>query len=381
MKLLLDNRVYIIQIFTCLFFIIGILMSFPLWTADRTFPLCPVFDEIPQFTSDLSVIVVIALIILMFLGAIFRHRLIFIITLVVMFFLLLQDQMRWQPWVYLYCFLLFPFVLKAKRSDFVPYFQLLIIGIYLWGGLHKFSPDFIDFTYSKILRELFRVENQDTILNLRWFGYSIPTIEVLIALLLVFPKTRLAGIIGALLTHAFILIYLIKIEYNTIVYPWNIAMAILVLVLFFRNLNSLKIWKGCNRQVKFLNSIAITFFLIMPVFCLFNLWDNYLSFRLYSGKTNLFFVTVSDDEIDKIDGELHAYFWQVERLTGGEMISLNKWAVEELNVPFYPETRVFKQVTKSFCGLGIENDKLISVEFERSFGEGEYQAFKCSDLP
>ena len=118
----------------------------------------------------------------------------------------------------------------------------------------------------------------------------------------------------------------------------------------------------------------------MPVFSFLNSWDQYLSFRLYSGNTNLFYISIADDQVHKIDTDLHQYFWQVEGLSGGEMINVNRWSMNELNVPFYPETRVFKQVAKSFCGRGIENSKLIAVEFERSFGDADFQEFKCSDL-
>jgi hypothetical protein len=355
-------------------------MSFQLWISDRTFPLCPISDSIPQFPIGLDVFVIIVLLLTLAIGMIFRFRVIFIIVLLVMLLLFAQDQMRLQPWAYLYFLLLVPFAFKVNKTGIITYFQILIIGIYLWGGLHKFSPDFIDFTYKKILIEMFGIENEKTILSLGWLGYIVPTIELSVAFLLIIPKTRFIGIVGAVITHVFILIFLIKIDSNTILYPWNLAMILFVFLLFFRNTNKLKIWRDNNWQLRFLNSMGVILFLIMPALSFFNMWDSYLSFKLFSGKTNLFYICIEKDDVDKIDQNLKQYYWETEGLTRGEMISLNEWTLDELNVPFYPETRVFKQVAKTFCESGISDDVFIFAEFDRAFGEGDFQSFNCSDL-
>lgn len=380
MKLLLKNRTDSIRILSCLFLIVGILMSFKLWLTDRTFPLLPISDNIPQLPIGLDFIVIILLLMVLAFGVFFRQRAIFIAILAVILVLFLQDQMRWQPWVYIYIMLIVPFAFKVDKTNIITYFQILLIGIYLWGGVHKFSADFIDNTFKMILIDMFGVENNETILKLSWLGYSIPIIELLVALFLIIPKTRLLGIIGAILTHVFIFILLIKIDSNTILYPWNIAMILFVIVLFYKNTNKLNIWKGINWQLRTLNSTAIILFIIMPVFALFNMWDNYPSFRLFSGKTNLFYISIKNEDVPKIDPNLNQYFWNPESLTRGKMISLNAWTVAELNVPFYPETRVFKQFAKTFCDTNTHDDYLIFVEFDRGFKAGDFTRFKCSEL-
>lgn len=295
-------------------------------------------------------------------------------------FMFIQDQMRWQPWAYLYFSMLIPFVVKKHDAGFINYLQILLIGLYLWGGLHKFSPDFINGTFTDILKRLFGIDNQETIASLYYVGYLIPLIEVSIALALIFPKSRKIGVIGAISMHVFILIYLIKIDYNYVVYPWNTGMIIFVIALFYKNPSSLKIWRGFPLRIRILNLLACIFFLVAPILSSFNLWDHYLSLRLYSGKTNLFYVVIDESELDKIDSEFQHYLWKSKRLESGKLISLNKWSMGELNVPFYPETRVFKQVAKSFCELGIEQDKLTFIEINRSLDNDSKVSFKCGDL-
>ena len=77
---------------TLSFLIIGILMSFSLWRADRVFPLCPISDIIPQFPVGLDGAVVIVLLVLLILGMIFRIRMIFVTIVMVMLLLLLRKS-------------------------------------------------------------------------------------------------------------------------------------------------------------------------------------------------------------------------------------------------------------------------------------------------
>ena len=259
------------------------------------------------------------------------------------------------------------------------YFQILLIGVYLWGGIHKFSSEFIDNTYLSILMDMFGLDGPETIQSLGWLGYSIPLVELAIALLLIFPKTRKIGVVGVILTHLFILVFLFRINSNTILYPWNVAMVLFVLVLFYKNNEPLVFREEHQSLIRILNSLAIILFILLPAFSISNKWDNYLSFKLFSGKTHLFYICVDNTSAHLIDPHLKEYFWEPEGLNKGKMISLNEWTLDELNVPFYPETRVFKQVAKDFCSSQSHPDIYIFTEFDRGFNEGPIELFGCED--
>ena len=77
----------------------------------------------------------------------------------------------------------------------------------------------------------------------------------------------------------------------------------------------------------------------------FNYWDDYLSFSIFSGKTSSFYI---EDRNDKLK-ELHKY--RVDKQVSQnstKVISLNEWSMDILNVPFYPEKRVFLDLIKNF---------------------------------
>jgi hypothetical protein len=118
----------------------------------------------------------------------------------------------------------------------------------------------------------------------------------------------------------------------------------------------------------------------MPVLNFFGLWDTYLSFSLYSGKINAFYIAVEDNELGKIDKRLNQYFIRIDGLQGGKIIGVNEWAVGELNVPFYPETRNLKKIGTHFCKLGIPDDKLFFLEFELPFEKGIFKRFTCKEV-
>lgn len=374
------NRINLVRIVALLFFAIGILMSFKLWHSDRIFPLCPVIDGFPVLPNNLDTFIPIlligGLISLMFIKNQSLHILVFILLL----FLFLQDQMRWQPWVYLYVCMILPFALfKAPKKELLGYFQILMIGVYLWSGIHKIHPGFIETTFNKMLAELFLIDNPATIRSLNWLGYSIPIIEVLIAIFLFFRKTRLIGVFGALITHLIILAYLIKIEQNSVVYPWNIAMILFVITLFWKSDYQLSFRRINDAKVKIMTSLAILLFVVMPSLNFVGAWDNYLSFKLYTGTNGIYCAGLDQDQYQKVDEELYDCFWKVDEPNGKYWIYVNKWAFDELNVAFYSEMRVFKKVAKSFCDGEIPSEKLEFVKFNDGFSRKGAEIFHCED--
>ena len=346
---MVQKRIALLRITACLFFVFGILLSFTAWHADRLFPLLPVFDRIPQFAIDLSRSMAVLLPLGLLIGSFIRSRNYFIALLVFTLLFLLQDQVRWQPWVYIYCATLLPFALwKRPDEHLLPYFQILIIGVYLWSGIYKFSGAFIDLTFDKMLRTLLFIENEETRQSLRFLGYGIPIMEVFIAIGLFFRRSRTLAIIGTVLSHSVILTYLLVNDQNTVVYPWNIAMIVFAVLAFYKTNNSLYLGHLSRGKVRFQNWIGALFFIFLPALNPFGLWDNYLSFKLYSGNNGYYCVGLDKNQYRKVDSRLHPYFWQVEEPKGKYWILLNKWAYDELNVPFYPEVRTFKKVAKTF---------------------------------
>ncbi|MDX5349065.1 MAG: hypothetical protein LPK19_17685 [Hymenobacteraceae bacterium] len=324
--------------------------------------------------------VIAALLVLLLCYNIFRHhKFVNYAILLLLLLLLLQDQNRWQPWVYIYLLLLLPFsftgILKENETNKLAYFQVIFIGIYFWSGVHKFNQNFLDTTYVKLLTIFLDAKNNALIDQVKLTGYLIPVTEIAVAVLLFFPKTRKYGVFLGLATHAFILIFIgpLGLNINTIIYPWNIAMALLLVLLFYKT--SLNIFTKPKLPWSVLAIGALTW--LVPLLNFFGYWDDYLSFSLYSDKTKAFFVAIGDAELHKLDAPLHEHLIK----TGGiNIIDVNEWSMKELNVPLYPESRVFNKIAATFCTNNIAENQLYFLEFEQPIEANQYTRFTCSKL-
>ncbi|MFK7969966.1 MAG: MauE/DoxX family redox-associated membrane protein [Bacteroidia bacterium] len=368
-----ERRLQNIRKATSLFLLLGVTLSYPLWlSAGRSFPVLPVIESLPIIGSPFDFLLLGGLV----LGVVwvfFSKRPAAIWALLgLLLLLLIQDYMRWQPWVYVYILLLLPFVLKNK-SGYLNYVIILLAGIYVWSGIHKLNPNFVELTFSDILTTLFQIKSPETLRQLQPLGYLIPVLEIAMGICLLFPRLRNIGVYLVLLSHSFILLYLSPFgtNYNIVVYPWNVAMMVVVWLACYKNdIQIITVPKGW--------SIAgVMLVWVMPALNLAGAWDHYPSFSLYADKIHEFYIAVEEKEVGKLPVSSRRYFVQIAGMQGGEVIDINAWSMGELNVPFYPETRVFKQLTKPFCTLKIPEDKLVFIEFEKPMSKGVFTSWGC----
>src|SRR5262249_43012005 len=174
--------------------------------------------------------------------------------------------------------------------------------------------------------------------------------------LLVWPL-RLVGVVAALVMHAFILFCLWKHQWNTIVWPWNIAMMAFVLILFV-NTRRVAPWHIVWPKRFLFAPVTLVLFGIMPLFNFFELWDSYLSAALYSGNTPQARLSISPEMFERLPREAKQFaggFFAGEDADGnahiGYGVDLFGLAIAELDVPSYPSPRVYPQIARYFATL------------------------------
>jgi len=63
------------------------------------------------------------------------------------------------------------------------------------------------------------------------------------------------------------------------------------------------------------------------------------------------------------------------------VINLQRWAIEDLNVTPYPETRVYKAVTRTVCSQSRDQSQLVLVIREqRMFRSKSETGYRCSEV-
>ncbi|MEQ8241400.1 MAG: hypothetical protein RIA69_19455 [Cyclobacteriaceae bacterium] len=256
--------------------------------------------------------------------------------------------------------------------------QLSLIAVYIWSGIHKVHPNFVNTNFENIIQTYFQFVDKELLKAYLFIGYLAPVFEIAVGLFLFIPKTRTIGIIMALLLHAFIIAYLspVGIDYNSIVIPWNVAMALMVVSLFhkkqpidWRSIVS----KLGNKYLQF----ALMLVLIMPTLSAFQLWDHYLSFSLYSNKTPHFYVASEYNSFGPFNDSTEPFIKKIKPIRGSSYLDINAWCMSILNVPFYPEKRVFKQLSKHFCQSDPNPDKLLFVILQPHWNSETIHSFSC----
>jgi hypothetical protein len=378
-----DLRIALIRKAIGIFFLAGIALSFPLWTGDRLFPATPILDLIKDLRLSSDIFFLTILVISLGLSFFSSYRGFVLLSVFSITIMMVCDQMRWQPWVYLYTLMLIAFLItddspQGNRMR-LNNLRIILTGVYFWSGAHKLNPNFIDHTYRDIITRFLNIQNiSETMLTL---GYVIPLTEITMGLALLTSRFRNAAVCLAAFSHIFILLFLspLGINANSVVYPWNLAMIVFVVLLFW-NEKAVMVFSfsKLHRNIGQLSFILLIW--ILPFLNFFGMWDHFLSFSLYSDNENIYYIAIEEKELPKIDDRLRPFLAEVPGISGGRLIDINKWTLNELNVPFYPERRVFKVVAKTFCDLGIEEGKIIFLELKRPFREGEYFNFTCKDL-
>lgn len=348
-------------------FIVSLLLSTKLWLTDRTYPLTPVLSNLPQPNFPFDYLLYGSLIVCLFFTIFHKNFKRYLIgSIILVTFLLLLDQSRLQPWVYQYTTMLlvlcvFSWQVNDLRS--VPYIlnisRFIVATIYFYSGLQKLNPEFIILTFPWMMQPIthqLSLNSSDVIL----VGITVPIIEMLIGLALLSSKFRNYGIFLATVMCLFVLTTLgpTGLHWNTVVWPWNVALLIMVFVLFYRTKQS-SVFNVLSIIKQPLGITAIILFGIMPMTYFFHIWDSYPSWSLYSGTTNQANIVLPDEMVGGLPTNIQRLI--VQSPDGKKVLSVFDWSYHELNVPPYPETRIYQNIARNFCEKYAPGSAYVSI--------------------
>lgn len=320
------SKVRIVEISLSVSLLIGILMSFNLWNSNREIPYCSISDSLNNYAALLSDVSISILLLLLILSLFFSKP---IIKCFIILFLLLSvsiDINRLQPWVYIYI-LMFVFTFFNNKEVFTLLNIILFSSIYFWSGLHKINQSFLYETYYPLLKT-FGVSEVKFFLEENWIGYALPVFEICLGIGLILIKTRRVTVYLIILFHFCVIIYLSPLigNKNGVVIPWNLEMSFICFLIFYNNdVKFLEINKLLKKD-KFILLSVFAFVGIFPVLNFFSLWDDYLSFSLYSAKNKLFYIAISDKYLNRLDESFRESYLELDKnVSGGKVVDMNKY--------------------------------------------------------
>lgn len=330
---------------TCFFWLIAKFISWKLWLANRLFPLVPPVEILHVPAIIHLVLFVCSLTILSFI-LIFPHKkYLLLLLLLTEIFSCAFDQNRWQPWEYQYLFIVFVTYLH-KTERLIASVACILVATYLYSGINKLNSNFLLNVWSNLILKHY-LQLSDSYMHNRalyFAGYILPAIEMFGAVALFFVQTRKFAAFVLIAMHLFNLIVLgpFGLQYNKVVWPWNIAMIFFLCLIFInQKAHSKIVWKNTNVPVAFC-------WLILPALSFVGRWDNYLSCNLYSGNLPQMIICLKGN----VDSVTVKKYFNKQNSThicdGGYTLNIQKWAMAEMNVPAYPEERIYQLIKQDW---------------------------------
>jgi hypothetical protein len=331
--------------FISFFWIVSKVISYKVWISDRFFPVIPVFNFTTNFPNSIHFLLfVISLSLLLFIVIFQINKRIASIFLLVEIGSCLLDQMRWQPWEYFYLLLFLFFVISKNQKQFMQLVTILIVTTYFFSGLNKLNGGFLTFLWKHmVLIKMFKIPKTiiDTNLWIYYLGIVLALIEISFAFALLFLKNKKVLVVLICTMHLFILILLgLIFNFNPVVWPWNISMIGLILIIFYKNKN--RIFSKAFIDIR-QNYIV---FILLFTTCLlgkFGFWYSQFAFHLYDGNSNKLIVYAYNlDKYPNLKGSI-----QTKKSTNGASfytLDLSKYALKELEVTLNPDDYTYSNL-------------------------------------
>jgi hypothetical protein len=348
----------------CLF---GMLASWRLWVTSRNFPLVPIARWYPTLPAPWDrVFFGVLLVSLVVAVRFYRPAVIFFIAGAL--FLSLADQNRFQPWFYLYVVMLFLTLFDPPPA--LAGCRLAVSAVYLWSGIQKLNQQFFDSVVPWFVEPARRWLSPDWIGPLEWLIASAAAVEIFIGIGVWYRPFRRMAMAAAVLVHAMALVLLGPLGhgYNLVVWPWNLTMPLLVILLFGaakipRPLADLK------RSTAAL--VVVTLFALLPAASYVGLWDSALSFCLYSGNSAKMDLYVSPELVERLPATLRRF---VGRTARGELvIDVMRWGLSETGAPPLGEPRNFRALARYVARFARTDQELRLLVVPRFGPLAEYR--------
>jgi DoxX len=379
-------RILWLKVVIVIAFAIGLVMSVPLWLSSRSYPYAPVVNGLPAITHPFDWILFGCLLFLLVAISISSKPQKYIwFFLGIIALLCLYDQTRWQPYIYQYGFLLATLGLFSWRKGDIAgsartlnIARLIVASTYIYSGLQKANAGFVNGVFPWLTQPITHILPSLTT-PLYFFGFVAPVIQISFGIGLLTKRFRRVSLLLAVAMHIFILTMIGPwgLNWNSIVWPWTIAMIFFDILLFAGAEFSF-------REVFFpknslFHVLVLVLFGVMPLFSFFNLWDSDLSAALYSGNLTEGNIYVSNIGRNALPQDLQPYVTQIS--ANNNVLNIKNWATGDMDIIEYPETRVFKDIARNVCSYMTDPTQMVLVVQEAHlFRNNPQTVYHCGDL-
>lgn len=340
--------------------LLGMLCCIPLWLTTREYPVVPIFPSWPVLPSHYGPWMLgVTLLSLVAAAWFFRPATIFFLAAIL--YLYCCDQNREQPWMYIYWVMLLLNLLPERTA--LAGCRLALSIVYLWAGMQKLNGTFFSTVPAWFVQPATDWGWPNAVVaGLRMAVVLTPLLEVFIAAGIWLPKTRWLAIAVAAMLHGAALLFLGPVghDVNLVIWPWNIAMVALFVVLFASREcvslpQTLRDLRGSLSGM-----LVVGLYGLLPILSFFGWWDSYFSFALYSYNLPKAEVYVTRSFVEHLPARLRVFVYPVKHFNPAFqlpfMFEHPIWAEAEMGVPPLPEPRGYIVMFQHISAYSMNND-------------------------
>jgi uncharacterized membrane protein YphA (DoxX/SURF4 family) len=317
-------------------------MTYPLWLPVRSAPYLPLLP-IPTPVTDALGWVAIALGVRRALTVVSESAIAY--SAVGLALLMIGDQLRWQPWAY-HALLVALAVVMLSSHWAITMLRLLTASVYLFAGWSK-----LDFAFATTLgQQLIELSPTEVAEGLRIpLALVGPALEVVIGVLLIFPRTRWPAALAAAVLHGVTLLLLSPwgLGHSWGVLVWNVVFPAHVLILMTpggrRSAEPVSDEKGETQWLRgaspsqTIATAILLLALVAPLGHRFGYWDNWPSWALYAPGGERGAVFIHSAAVDQIQPALLS---DRDVNETWRRVRFDEWLLAENLAPRYPQNRV-----------------------------------------
>jgi len=327
-----------------------LLLSSKVWMTERNFPVVPLFEGIPSMPSPLDYILYSVLMVLAIYQIIYLENRNTKFALIGMFvFLMLGDQMRWQPYNMHYLIMLIGLLFyPARTDDLIQVFRLMMVAFYVWSGIQQLNMVFIQSIFPWMaapFAEKFPSVMEEYILG---GGYVFPFLSLFAGIGLLFKPTRnIAAYLGIFIQ--FFLFYALSPmgnDWNAAILPYNITLGFFTYLLFVDAEFNIKniFWSSLR-----FHQVVLVVYCIVPVLSFAGLYDRMQSFNAYSGKSYYGKIYVTEQLAERLPDGVKRYVFRPPM--SKPFIETTYWSMDALKVSPYSEKRIYESLHSYICSF------------------------------
>lgn len=341
------------------FCLLLVAVSWRLWIPQQVFPQVPFFSALRHTPALADWALLLALVGGLLGATVFvrpggQRSAALIVFGVAMLGLVLLDQHRMQAWAY-QGLVITVLLLGTPPQLGMTLLRVFAVSVYFHSAAGKFDFQFLHTVGQQFLETAggllgLQVENWDAATRVR-AAVLLPVVELTLAAGALIPATRRWAGWGLVVMHSMLLVLLgpLGLQHQPGVLAWNGFFIAQALVLFVG-------WVPTRRRAReggadvvaqrfpwwwraWALPVLFVAVLSLPLTERFGFWDHWPSWALYSPHSSRVEFSIHASRIDRLPETLQPYLEPDENQTGWHELAIDRWSIEALGVPVYPQAR------------------------------------------